>query len=69
MKLRRWNCATSAGTTADAENHSAMAPTWQIAMIAIDMRFDAIAANSRKGIRSVPSLPLRSELPPGGRVR
>ena len=33
-------CATSAGTTADAENHSAIAATWQSAMIAIDASFD-----------------------------
>ena len=33
------NSATSAGTTADAENHSAIAATWQSAMIAIDASF------------------------------
>ena len=36
----RWNSAASAGMTADAENHSAIAATWQNAMIAIEAAFD-----------------------------
>src|SRR6266542_2354227 len=39
-KLERWNSAASAGSTADAENQSAIAATWQNAMIAIDAGFD-----------------------------
>ena len=34
------NSATSAGMTADAENHSAIAATWQTAMTATEARFD-----------------------------
>ncbi len=34
------NSATSAGTTAEAENHSAIAATWHTAMIATDALFD-----------------------------
>ena len=37
----RWNSAASAGMTAEAENHSAIAATWQTAMIAIDGAFEA----------------------------
>ena len=51
-------CATKAGTTADAENQSAIAPTWQRAMIAIDVRLEAIVAKEggdaavcRRGLR------------------
>src|SRR6266545_6548765 len=40
-KLERWNSAASAGSTADAENQSAIAATWQNAMIAIDAAFDS----------------------------
>ena len=35
------NSATSDGMTADAENHSAIAATWQTAMIATEAVFDA----------------------------
>src|SRR5438105_15310831 len=41
-KLERWNSAASAGMMADAENHSAIAATWQIAMIVIDAHFDRL---------------------------
>ena len=44
MKGERWNSATSAGTTADAENHSAIAATWQVAMIVTDAGFDSANA-------------------------
>ncbi len=36
-KCDRWNSAASAGVTADAENQSAIAATWQIAMIATEI--------------------------------
>src|SRR4029453_3160752 len=45
MNFDRWNSATSEGTIADAENQSAIAATWQIAMIVIDARFDAAKLN------------------------
>ena len=48
-KLERWNSAASAGTTADAENHNAIAATWQIAMIVIDARFDVANAVTANG--------------------
>src|SRR5512144_2627055 len=40
-KRDRWNSAASDGTTADAENHSAIAATWQVAITAIDARLVA----------------------------
>ena len=43
-KLERWNSAASAGITADAENQSAIAATWQNAMTAIDPAFDCAIA-------------------------
>ncbi|HEX5863683.1 MAG TPA: hypothetical protein VF014_05395, partial [Casimicrobiaceae bacterium] len=39
-KFERWNSAASAGVTAEAENQSAIAATWQIAMIVTDARLD-----------------------------
>jgi hypothetical protein len=43
----------SAGMTADAENHSAMAATWQVAMIVIDAAFDAAhLVMTATGVRS-----------------
>jgi hypothetical protein len=44
--------ATSAGTTADAENHNAIAATWQVAMIETDASFDrpAVDIAGRSGL-------------------
>src|ERR1700736_3277637 len=41
-KFERWNSAASAGATAEAENQSAIAATWQTAMIATEIRLDAV---------------------------
>ena len=41
-KLDSPNSATSAGTTADAENHSAIAPSWQMAISATDATLDSV---------------------------
>ena len=38
------------GTTADAENHSAIAATWQTAMIATDAAFDRALHQHRGGL-------------------
>ena len=56
-KPHRWNSATSAGMIAEAENHSAIAATWQTAMIETDATFDAL----RTDIAAAP--------PDGSRVR
>ena len=40
MKPDRPYSRTSAGTTADAENHNASAATWQAAMMATDPSLD-----------------------------
>src|SRR5438874_3795479 len=45
-KFERWNSAASAGVTADAENHSAIAATWQSAMIVTDAGLEDAAANT-----------------------
>src|SRR2546428_13149432 len=45
-KFERWNSAASAGVTAEAENQSAIAATWQIATIATDARFDVAQVSS-----------------------
>src|SRR5881296_3081210 len=39
-KFDKWNSAASDGITAEAENQSAIAATWQAAMIVIDAPFD-----------------------------
>src|ERR1700681_1061394 len=40
-KCERWNSAVRAGVTAEAENHSAIAATWDTATMVTEMRFDA----------------------------
>src|SRR6266508_1419088 len=45
-KFESWNSAASAGVTAEAENQSAIAATWQIAMITTDARFDVAHVSS-----------------------
>ena len=40
MKPDKPYSRTSAGTTAEAENHSASAATWQIAMMVTDASFE-----------------------------
>src|SRR5213594_1818744 len=45
-KFERWNSAASAGVTAEADNQSAIAATWQISMIATDARFDVAQVSS-----------------------
>src|SRR5437660_8889308 len=63
-KPDKWNSATSAGMTADAENHSAIAATWQSAMIEIDAALDVAGDNcvSLKGPGSI-SARFRSRCP------
>ena len=47
MNPDKWNSATSAGTTAEAENQSAIAATWQTAMIETDASLESANAIAR----------------------
>src|SRR5690242_15951267 len=53
-KLDRWNSAASAGVTAEAENHTAIAATWHSAMTAIEARLE-VDDNPMERVSAMPA--------------